>query len=136
MPNCHQSTFRARRQNLILWLFTAILITAGCSSTPTFSNDSEQFIAAKEAFLKHQYVLAATLLEPLSIKGNDQAQYTLGYLYYYGLGVTKNSELAKKWIISSASKGNKMALKALDLVTQNPQGNADEKFNNPLGISD
>jgi hypothetical protein len=120
MPNCQQPVFSARLQNLILSLFTAVLITTGCSSTPTFSNDSEQLIAAKEAFLKHQYVLAASLLEPLSIKGNDQAQYTLGYLYYYGLGVTQNSELAKKWIISSASKGNEMALKSLDLVAQHP----------------
>ena len=70
--------------------------------------------------MNHEYVQAAYLLEPLSIKGDDQAQYTLGYLYFYGLGVTQNLDLAKKWIISSASKGNEMALEALELVAQRP----------------
>jgi len=118
---------RNRLRHLIFWLCTAaFLLISGCASTPDYNDDQVRFEAGKEAFLAHEYVQAARLLEPLAIKGHSQAQYTLGYLYYYGLGITQNSEVGKRWISSSAAKNNQLALKALELISKEEKSTAKE----------
>ncbi len=47
-------------------------------------------------------------------KGNPEAEYNLGYLYYYGYGVEKNLEKAKYWLQRSAAKGFEDAKKFLE----------------------
>ncbi len=105
-------------RHLIFWSCTVTLFISGCASTPDYSNDQVRFKAGKDAFLAHKYVQAAQLFEPLAIKGHSQAQYTLGYLYYYGLGISQNSEIGKRWIASAAKKGNQRAVKALELISK------------------
>ena len=106
-------------RHFIFWSCSALfLLISGCASTPDYNNDQVRFEAGKEAFLTHEYVKASHLFEPLAVKGHSQAQYTLGYLYYYGLGIAQNSEVGKKWISSSAAKGNQRALKALELISK------------------
>lgn len=104
-------------RKLIFWLGAiTVLGLTGCATSPDLNNDAERFATAKEAFVQHEYVKAIYLLEPLAIKGHSSAQYTLGYLYYYGLGVTQNVPLATKWITSAATKGHKKAIAALGLL--------------------
>ena len=103
-------------RNLTFWLCACTLLITGCATSPDSNNDSEQFAAAKDLFIQHEYVQAVYLLEPLAIKGHRSAQYTLGYLYYYGLGITQNTSVATKWITSAAAKGHKKAREALDLI--------------------
>ena len=103
------------KNKLLPALLIALSLVAGCATDPTFDSEAEQFAAAKEAFLKYEYTKAAQLLEPLALQGNDQAQYSLGYLYFYGLGVAQNTALGKRWIGQSAAKGNKKAIEALEM---------------------
>lgn len=112
---------------LILGFIAVTLLITGCASQPSYSNDTEQLAVAKEAFMQHEYVQAVYLFEPLAIRGHSQAQYALGYLYYYGLGVAQNTKLATKWLASAAAKGNKKALKALELITQQQTAPTPEK---------
>jgi hypothetical protein len=106
-------------RHFIFWSCSALfLLISGCASTPDYNDVQVRFEAGKEAFLAHEYAKAAHLFEPLAVKGHGQAQYTLGYLYYYGLGITQNSEVGKKWISSSAAKGNQLAHKALELISK------------------
>ncbi|MCF6281054.1 MAG: SPOR domain-containing protein [Candidatus Polarisedimenticolaceae bacterium] len=109
---------RKTLRHLIFWLCTTTLLLTGCATTPDYSDNEARFDAAKEAFLKSEYIKAVHLFEPLAIRGYSQAQYTLGYLYYYGLGISQNSEVGKRWISSAAAKGDPLAIEALALISK------------------
>ncbi len=47
-------------------------------------------------------------------KGDDRAQYSLGYCYYYGYGVKQDYKQAVEWFRKAAEKGNEQALCNLD----------------------
>src|SRR5580700_10421648 len=70
---------------------------------------------AKSDFQHHDYSQAFNLLMGLAEKNNAQAQYTIGYMYFYGLGVQKNTEQAKYWIKKAADNGNPNAIRALEI---------------------
>jgi TPR repeat protein len=70
-------------------------------------------LEAHKAYAAKEYDRVFQLVFPLAAIGNDQAQYTLGYLYYHGLGVEKSEAQAMNWIQRAAAQGNKKALQAL-----------------------
>jgi hypothetical protein len=45
--------------------------------------------------------------------GDANAQYNMGYRYYYGIGVKEDVHRAKSWFARSASRGNHLAKQAL-----------------------
>ena len=47
-------------------------------------------------------------------RGNANAQYTLGYRYYYGIGVEENISLARYWFSEAAKNNQPMAAQALN----------------------
>lgn len=100
---------------LILFLSSGIL--AGCASTAEKERQQKEpaFILAQaeQAYQQQDYRKVFELLFPLAAQGNDEAQYTLGYLYHNGLGVEKDDRQAMSWIQRSAAQGNKKALRAL-----------------------
>jgi DamX protein len=50
-------------------------------------------------------------------QANDpDAQYALGYMYYYGIGVVEDREAARLWIRRAAAAGQPLALKAEQLI--------------------
>ncbi len=51
--------------------------------------------------------------------GDPRAQYSLGYLYQFGLGVPLDNAIAKDWYEKAASKNNADALYALGLLYEN-----------------
>lgn len=63
------------------------------------------------------YDKAAAQLMPLAQKGNADAQYTLGYMYYYGLGMKRDRTQGYFWLQSAASNGHAKALTALNMLT-------------------
>ena len=68
---------------------------------------------ARDAYASKDYQRVFQLTFPLAATGNDQAQYTLGYLYFHGLGTAKDERQAMNWIQRAAAQGNKKALQAL-----------------------
>ncbi|MEJ2609622.1 MAG: hypothetical protein P8179_05920 [Candidatus Thiodiazotropha sp.] len=66
------------------------------------------------AYNAKQYKKVFQLLFPLAAQGNDKAQYTLGYLFYHGLGVEKNTQQSMHWIQRAAAQGNVKAIEALN----------------------
>ena len=69
---------------LLLQISLAILLTAcATNSVP----DIDPFIDVKTSFGVGNYELASQQLLPLANEGNSEAEYSLGYLFYYGLGV-------------------------------------------------
>ncbi|MCU7844970.1 MAG: SEL1-like repeat protein [Candidatus Thiodiazotropha sp. (ex Monitilora ramsayi)] len=109
---------RNTRRNLIimssLLLFT--LLSIGCTSAPKseIAEDPDAILQqAHKAYANEDYQQVFQLVFPLAAAGNDQAQYTLGYLYFHGLGIEKNERQAMNWIQRAAAQGNKKALHAL-----------------------
>lgn len=76
-------------------------------------NYNQDYTAAKQNFDKHDYQTAFKKLQAPAKAGNPNAQYALGYLYYYGQGTTTNRSKAKYWFQQAAKKGQAKAQNAL-----------------------
>ncbi|MEJ2529847.1 MAG: sel1 repeat family protein [Gammaproteobacteria bacterium] len=110
----------AIRSNILPATLTAILLLSatligGCSTTPRNEQQDPQTIMeeAHKAYASKEYEKVFRLLLPLAASGNDQAQYTIGYLYFHGLGVQKSETQAMSWIQRAAAQGNEKAQRAL-----------------------
>ena len=112
--NLVQSCLKSLARNLFkIFLLVDILIISGCVQQPR--PESQLLDQAKNDFEQQNYKNAFSQLLPLAKKGHAEAQYSVGYMYYYGLGVVENTQQAKYWIRQSAQQGNKNAVKALQL---------------------
>lgn len=85
-----------------------MLAIAGCSS---------HFERGRQAFNSGNYMKSFPEIRQAAKEGKVEAQYALGYMYYYGNGVNENKRLAKYWISKSAKQGYKPAQQALSLIT-------------------
>lgn len=75
-----------------------------------------------ESFQVQNYRLAFIRLKPEAMKGQPDAQYAVGYMYYYGQGVTEDRKQACYWIQSAANAGQPDAIAALKILkTTYPQ---------------
>lgn len=70
----------------------------------------------KKDFAAGDYKNAFHQLLPLASDGNPQAQYAVGYMYYYGLGVTQDAESGIFWMQRAADRNNQHAVKALEMI--------------------
>jgi TPR repeat protein len=68
------------------------------------------------SFKKQNYRSAFVRLMPEAEKGNCDAQYAVGYMYYYGEGVVEDKQKAAKWINRAAEAGQKDAIAAAKLL--------------------
>lgn len=57
-------------------------------------------------------------LQQAATAGDPDAQYALGYLYYYGKRVPQNTETALDWMRRAAVQGQTQAIHALQLLGQ------------------
>lgn len=69
------------------------------------------------SFRVEDYRKAFVRLKPEAIKGVPDAQYAVGYMYYYGKGVVEDRKKAWFWITAAANAGQpdaKVAIQILD----------------------
>ena len=97
-----------------------LLFLTGCATTKP--KTSPQLIQGKHYFVEGYYKRSLCSLLPLAADGNAEAQYTVGYLYYYGYGVTQDTEVGYFWIKRSADQHYPPALKALALIAEGKSG--------------
>lgn len=69
------------------------------------------------SFKVQDYRRAFIRLMPEAEKGNADAQYAIGYMYYYGQGVVEDRGRAMYWIKCAAEKGQKEAIAAMQILT-------------------
>lgn len=74
-------------------------------------------LCEKNSFLK-KYGCSLTTLERSASSGNADAQYGLGYLYFYGIGTVRDTEAATLWIDRAAAQGQPLARRAQALMSQ------------------
>ena len=104
------------KKNLKMILtFISALLLAACTTT------AQRLEQGKISFEEKNYSSAFSELKPLAEKGNADAQYAVGYMYYYGKGTKANRALAKLWINKAAAKGQAQAQKAKSLMNA-PEG--------------
>ena len=91
--------------------YLLILVVSGvllaCSSKPPMETDA--LLQAKTNLFAENYSLAAQQLQPLAQAGSADAQYALGYLYYYGKGVPQDETIARDWIRKAAEQDHASA---------------------------
>lgn len=110
---------------LLCGLLMACTVTR-TSSTPPFKTVTRSVRVTSELdqgqrdFDTGYYRRAMHHLLPLAYEGVDQAQYAVGYLYYYGYGVAQDTEVAYFWIEKAAAQGFAPAQAALVRMTRTP----------------
>ncbi|MFY7697321.1 MAG: tetratricopeptide repeat protein [Legionella sp.] len=72
-----------------------------------------------KSFQVQNYREAFIHLKPAAEHGQADAQYAIGYMYYYGQGVVENKEQAWYWINQAAHAGQVDAIAALKLLVPN-----------------
>ena len=120
-------------RKLFIISFTALFMT-GCVTTTKSPNaaQSEQatehkpslaemseLTFGKRLFEQSDYKRAMKQLLPLAARGNPEAQYAVGYMYYYGYGINRDEESGKFWIESSAKQHYAPAIKAMEIMQIN-----------------
>jgi TPR repeat protein len=68
------------------------------------------------SFQVQDYRQAFVRLKPEAQKGQPDAQYAIGYMYYYGQGVIENRRQAWYWITKAAEAGQSDAQAAVRIL--------------------
>lgn len=116
---------KLRSKNALSVAFIGLLcLLAQACTSPGPAVTSEEpvspdvaFQQAKQAYTNKDYVNARKLLIAPAEAGHADAQYTLGYMAYYGQGFARDEEQALDWFRKSAAKGNANAIKVLGLLS-------------------
>ena len=99
-------------KNSILIICVACFLLQSCSST----SPNQAFQDAQNNYSQGKFAKAFKTLSKLAENGNSQAEYALGYMYYYGQGTDQDTEKAIILFQQAANQGNADAAKALTLV--------------------
>jgi TPR repeat protein len=86
-----------------------VILEAGCMGRLSLQQGIESFRAQdyRQAFIR---------LKPEAIKGQPDAEYAVGYMYYYGQGVVEDRKLAWYWINRAAARGQSDACAAVKIL--------------------
>lgn len=68
------------------------------------------------SFQVQNYRQAFIRLKPEAEKGQPDAQYAIGYMYYYGQGVVEDRKKAWYWITTAAKAGQPDAQQAVKIL--------------------
>ncbi|MGL5742671.1 MAG: tetratricopeptide repeat protein [Legionella sp.] len=71
-----------------------------------------------DSFRVEEYRKAFIRLKPEAQRGHPEAQYAVGYMYYYGKGVVEDRKKAWFWINAAANLGQPDAKEAILILKQ------------------
>jgi len=93
------------------------LFLAACVHGPsTLTNKSASESACASNIYLQKYGCSLDRIEKAAQSGDADAQYALGYMYYYGINTVRDTQTAKLWIERSANQGQPLAKRALKLM--------------------
>lgn len=96
----------------VLLICFVVSLLIGC--VPSNNNLSQGIID----FRVQNYHAAFLRLLSEAEKGQPDAQYAIGYMYYYGQGVVEDREQAWHWINCAAKAGQPDAVQAVKILTK------------------
>lgn len=92
---------------------------SACAHTPSQQQAAQdqrlQNVCAHNILFK-KYDCSASEIQAAALQGDADAQYTLAYMYYYGLGTVADQATALTWMRKAAAQGQGLAIAALKLV--------------------
>lgn len=97
------------RARSLLWICLLGLLM-GCMTSGYRMRDGIR------SFQIQNYRHAFIRLMPEAEKGQPDAQYAIGYMYYYGQGVVEDRKKAWHWINCAAKAGQMDAIKAIHIL--------------------
>ncbi len=117
----------------MVMLSLTLMACAGTSHLTTprpTTGDVSELQQGKRYFNEGYYKRAMHKLLPLACDGSREAQYAVGYMYYYGYGVAQDSDVGHFWIQRSADAQYLPAIKALEIIShdENKKVHAGEKY--------
>jgi len=104
----------------VVWGVALVSLTAliaGCEHSPSSGSQSANYAPAcsSNPYLM-KYNCSINKIQSAAENGSADAQYALGYMYYYGIGTVKDKQTADLWIQRSAAQGQPLAKKAWTLI--------------------
>ncbi len=97
----------------------SLLGLAACANQGHMGKSSQSGRNAQGTYLqvKHK-ALGFEQLQTMARRGDADAQYALGYRYYYGIGVKQDMTKSVSWLKQAGSQGQTQARQALVLIRQ------------------
>ena len=105
-----------------LVLFTLMLFLSACAHKSDSDADAKKntkisaAACAGNAYMQ-KYGCSLERIQSAAKSGDPDAQYALGYMYYYGIGTVRDMETSRLWIRRAAIQGQPLAKKALALMS-------------------
>lgn len=99
------------------------LVLGACATVHT----AEYLREGKNDFKAGKFQAAFHELLPVAYKGDKEAQYAVGYMYFYGYGVEQDSASAVFWIRRSADQCYLPAINALEDINRKKRQIADNQ---------
>ena len=90
-------TLTAAQKLFVKPLTAALAALLLACAAPAWADDHAQFQQGYTAYQAGNYAQALRLWQPLAQKGNAEAQYNLGVMYFNGQGVARNYRQAAAW---------------------------------------
>lgn len=105
-------------RSIIFITFVTCFLSA-CATTKATSSLKKvaELQQGKIYFESGDYRYAMRNLLPYAADGDKEAQYAVGYMYYYGYGVTPDRDTGYFWIKRSADQQYAPAVKALAIIS-------------------
>src|SRR3990167_8244013 len=107
-----------KRMMIIILLAFALI---GCANRPNSLYSKSQVEYGKSLFEQGFYRQAMKQLLPMACDGNAEAEYAVGYMYYYGYGVPQDTDVGAMWIRRAACQHNCQAMMALPMIDKCPE---------------
>lgn len=109
------------REALVLLMKKDIFGQANSEQSPSTSqmNLSEAgrlYSIAEKSFYNGGYAEAARLYQQAAELGSAAAQYSIGFMYQHGMGVSRDYAEAEKWFLKAVAQGNTEARNALEVM--------------------
>ncbi len=111
-----------RRLPLKTFVAALVLVLAGPGVARAEAPKDPELAAAKRAYDASEYVEAARLIRPLAEKGDPTAQFLMGQLVFFGLGMERDDAKAAAWYGLAAQSGNIEARYRLGYLHATGQG--------------
>jgi TPR repeat protein len=97
-----------------LFAFISSLLLSSCGTST-----AQQLQNGEASFTSGDFKSAFHQLLPLAAEGIPQAEYGVGYMYYYGYGIIQDSESGLFWMKKAARAQYKPAIRALAAIQEN-----------------
>ncbi len=91
------------------------LLLIGCQHVMNSGESHYPAACAGNAYLT-KYDCSIERIQRAAEEGSADAQYALGYMYYYGISTMRDQQTAVLWIQRAADQGQSLAKKALMLI--------------------